>query len=146
MSVADDVIAQLAFGTDGLVPAIAQQHDTGEILMFAWMNAEAARATINEGRAVYFSRSRDRLWRPFRAIVASTRFLRRDVERFLGSVVESNWARELSAFCSSRFATVTGWGCENSSVGIGRGVGRIVSSRVANDAGLESGTLSAPRG
>ena len=63
MSVADDVIAQLAFGTDGLVPAIAQQHDTGEILMMAWMDREAVRATLSEGRAIYFSRSRGKLWR-----------------------------------------------------------------------------------
>ena len=63
MSVADDIIAQLAFGTDGLVPAIAQQHDTGEVLMVAWMDREAVRATIEEGRAIYFSRSRNRLWR-----------------------------------------------------------------------------------
>ena len=63
MSVADDVIAQLAFGTDGLVPAIAQQHDSGEILMMAWMNPDAVRATIAEGRAVYYSRSRKSLWR-----------------------------------------------------------------------------------
>lgn len=63
MSVADDVIAQLAFGTDGLVPAIAQQHDTGEILMVAWMDRAAVRATLSEGRAIYFSRSRGKLWR-----------------------------------------------------------------------------------
>ena len=63
MSVADDVIAQLAFGTDGLVPAIAQQHDTGEILMMAWMDRDAVRATLSEGRAVYYSRSRKGLWR-----------------------------------------------------------------------------------
>jgi phosphoribosyl-AMP cyclohydrolase len=63
MSVADDIIAQLAFGTDGLVPAIAQQHDTGEILMMAWMDRDAVRATLDEGRAIYYSRSRGRLWR-----------------------------------------------------------------------------------
>ena len=63
MSVADDVIAQLAFGTDGLVPAIAQQHDSGEILMMAWMDRDAVRATLAEGRAVYYSRSRRGLWR-----------------------------------------------------------------------------------
>ena len=63
MSVADNVIAQLAFGTDGLVPAIAQQHDTGEILMMAWMDRDAVRATLAEGRAVYYSRSRKGLWR-----------------------------------------------------------------------------------
>ena len=63
MSVADDVIAQLAFTADGLVPAIAQQHDTGEVLMMAWMNRDAVRATLTEGRAVYYSRSRKGLWR-----------------------------------------------------------------------------------
>jgi phosphoribosyl-AMP cyclohydrolase len=63
MSVADDVIAQLAFGTDGLVPAIAQQHDSGEVLMMAWMDRDAVRATLSEGRAVYYSRSRKGLWR-----------------------------------------------------------------------------------
>lgn len=63
MSVADDVIAQLSFGADGLVPAIAQQHDTGEILMMAWMNRDAVCATLTEGRAIYFSRSRGKLWR-----------------------------------------------------------------------------------
>ncbi len=63
MRVSDDVIAQLTFGTDGLVPAIAQQHDTGEILMMAWMDREAVRATLSEGRAIYFSRSRGKLWR-----------------------------------------------------------------------------------
>jgi phosphoribosyl-AMP cyclohydrolase len=63
MSIADDVVAQLAFGTDGLVPAIAQQHDSGEILMMAWMNRDAVRATLEEGRAVYYSRSRKGLWR-----------------------------------------------------------------------------------
>jgi phosphoribosyl-AMP cyclohydrolase len=63
MSAADEVLAKLAFDADGLVPAIAQQHDTGEVLMFAWMNRDAVRATLAEGRAVYFSRSRSRLWR-----------------------------------------------------------------------------------
>jgi phosphoribosyl-AMP cyclohydrolase len=51
------------FGGDGLVPAIAQQHDTGEVLMLAWMNRDAVRATLAEGRACYWSRSRGRLWR-----------------------------------------------------------------------------------
>ena len=48
---------------DGLVPAIAQDHQTGEILMVAWMNREALRLTAEEGRAVYWSRSRKKLWR-----------------------------------------------------------------------------------
>ena len=48
---------------DGLLPAIAQDADSGKILMMAWMNAEAYRETVQTGRAVYFSRSRQRLWR-----------------------------------------------------------------------------------
>lgn len=63
MSAEDAVIAALHFDKDGLVPAIAQQHDTGEVLMFAWMNRDAVWATLAEGRAVYFSRSRGKLWR-----------------------------------------------------------------------------------
>ena len=46
----------------GLVAAIVQQHDTGEVLMMAWMNDEALSLTLSTGRATYFSRSRDRLW------------------------------------------------------------------------------------
>jgi phosphoribosyl-AMP cyclohydrolase len=56
-------IEQIKFDADGLVPAIAQQHDTGEILMVAWMDREAVRATLAEGRACYWSRSRKALWR-----------------------------------------------------------------------------------
>ena len=48
---------------DGLVPAIAQDADTGEVLMLAWMNQEAYEETVRTGRACYFSRSRSRLWR-----------------------------------------------------------------------------------
>ena len=47
----------------GLVPAIAQDEETGEVLMLAWMNREAFEETVRTGRAVYFSRSRNRLWR-----------------------------------------------------------------------------------
>src|SRR3954463_3584588 len=47
----------------GLVPAIAQDHQTGEVLMMAWMNREAFEETVRTRRAVYFSRSRGRLWR-----------------------------------------------------------------------------------
>jgi phosphoribosyl-AMP cyclohydrolase len=53
----------IAFGPDGLVAAIAQQHDTGEVLMLAWMNREAVAETLATGRACYWSRSRRRLWR-----------------------------------------------------------------------------------
>jgi phosphoribosyl-AMP cyclohydrolase len=56
-------LAEIRFGPDGLVPAIAQQHDTGEVLMLAWMNREAVRTSLAEGRACYWSRSRGRLWR-----------------------------------------------------------------------------------
>jgi phosphoribosyl-AMP cyclohydrolase len=62
----DDIeraLAEIRFDRDGLVPAIAQQHDTGEILMVAWMTREAVRVTLTEGRACYWSRSRGRLWR-----------------------------------------------------------------------------------
>ena len=47
----------------GLIPAIAQDADSGEVLMLAWMNREAFEETVRTGRAVYFSRSRNRLWR-----------------------------------------------------------------------------------
>jgi phosphoribosyl-AMP cyclohydrolase len=59
----ESALTEIKFGADGLVPAIAQQHDTGEILMMAWMNRDAVRASLTEGRACYWSRSRARLWR-----------------------------------------------------------------------------------
>jgi phosphoribosyl-AMP cyclohydrolase len=46
----------------GLIPVIAQEQSTGDVLMFAWMNREALQATAESGQAVYFSRSRARLW------------------------------------------------------------------------------------
>ena len=48
---------------DGLVPVIAQEDSTGEVLMFAWMNRESLALTVLEGKAIYWSRSRGRLWR-----------------------------------------------------------------------------------
>src|ERR1700757_3881657 len=63
MDTIESALAEIRFGPDGLVPAIAQQHDTGEILMMAWMDREAVRTTLIEGRACYRSRSRARLWR-----------------------------------------------------------------------------------
>lgn len=51
------------FGADGLIAAIAQDAATGEVLMLAWMNAEALQLTLTTGRAVYWSRSRNSLWR-----------------------------------------------------------------------------------
>ena len=50
------------FNAEGLVPAVAVDTDTGEVLMLAWMNAEALRRTIDSGEAWYWSRSRNRLW------------------------------------------------------------------------------------
>ena len=58
-----DAVAALRFDRDGLVPAVAQQHDTGEVLMLAWMNREAVAETLATGRVCYWSRSRRRLWR-----------------------------------------------------------------------------------
>jgi phosphoribosyl-AMP cyclohydrolase len=54
---------EVRWDADGLVPAIAQDADTGRILMVAWMNREALAETASSGRAVYWSRSRKRLWR-----------------------------------------------------------------------------------
>lgn len=54
---------ELAWNEEGLIPAIAQEASTGKVLMLAWMNREALRLTALEQRAVYWSRSRQRLWR-----------------------------------------------------------------------------------
>jgi phosphoribosyl-AMP cyclohydrolase len=59
----DAIIDAIAFDATGLVPAIAQQHDTGEVLMLAWMNRAAVAETLSTGRVCYFSRSRGKLWR-----------------------------------------------------------------------------------
>ena len=59
----DPVLSAIRFDANGLVPAIAQQHDTGEVLMMAWMNREAVAETLATGRVCYFSRSRNALWR-----------------------------------------------------------------------------------
>ena len=53
----------VAFNHDGLVPAIAQDIDNGDVLMMAWMNRESLAMTLSEGRMVYWSRSRQELWR-----------------------------------------------------------------------------------
>lgn len=57
------VLDDIAFDSDGLIPAIAQQHDTGEVLMVAWMNRDAVAETLRTGRVCYWSRSRQALWR-----------------------------------------------------------------------------------
>lgn len=56
-------LEQVKWNSDGLVPAIAQDHETGRILMVAWMNEEALSLTVKEQRAIYWSRSRNKLWR-----------------------------------------------------------------------------------
>jgi phosphoribosyl-AMP cyclohydrolase len=58
-----DWLNAIRWTEDGLVPAIAQDAETGDILMMAWMNRESLRLTAEEGQAVYWSRSRGKLWR-----------------------------------------------------------------------------------
>jgi len=53
---------EIRWDSDGLVPVIAQEAGSGDVLMFAWMNREALSATVERGQAVYWSRSRQRLW------------------------------------------------------------------------------------
>jgi phosphoribosyl-AMP cyclohydrolase len=62
-SAIDSAIKIINFNSDGLVPAIAQQHDTGEVLMMAWMNRESITETLKNGLVCYYSRSRKKLWR-----------------------------------------------------------------------------------
>ena len=57
------VLDAITFNADGLVPAIAQQFDTGEVLMMAWMNRDAVAETLKTGQVCYWSRSRQSLWR-----------------------------------------------------------------------------------
>ncbi len=56
-------LEQIKWDKDGLVPAIAQETGSGQILMLAWMNREALELTVQENRAIYWSRSRNKLWR-----------------------------------------------------------------------------------
>lgn len=63
MCVPDTLLQDIKWNDQGLVPAIAQDWQSGEVLMLAWMNSEALDLTIREGRAVYWSRSRSALWR-----------------------------------------------------------------------------------
>jgi phosphoribosyl-AMP cyclohydrolase len=55
-------VDSLRFDDSGLICAVTQQHDTGEVLMVAWMDAEAVRRTLDTGRATYWSRSRREYW------------------------------------------------------------------------------------
>ena len=63
MSLTDDQLAAIKFDAKGLVPAIVQEGDTGTVLMLAWMNAASLRETLETGRTVFWSRSRDERWR-----------------------------------------------------------------------------------
>jgi phosphoribosyl-AMP cyclohydrolase/phosphoribosyl-ATP pyrophosphohydrolase/phosphoribosyl-AMP cyclohydrolase len=63
IAASDDQLAAVRFNADGLVPAIVQEDGSGEVLMLAWMNDTALRATLDEGRMVFWSRSRQELWR-----------------------------------------------------------------------------------
>ncbi len=58
----EDWLDQIKWTEDGLVPAIAQDAETGRVLMFAWMNRESLALTVEKGEAVYYSRSRQKLW------------------------------------------------------------------------------------
>jgi phosphoribosyl-AMP cyclohydrolase len=60
---AEEFLAAVAFDASGLVPAIAQDAKSGEVLMMAWMNAESLKRTLSAGDVVYWSRSRKKLWR-----------------------------------------------------------------------------------
>ncbi|MGK9146983.1 phosphoribosyl-AMP cyclohydrolase [Plantibacter flavus] len=60
---AETAIAELVFNDDGLLPAIVQQWDSRDVLMLGWMDAEAVRRTMTEGRVTYWSRSRQEYWR-----------------------------------------------------------------------------------
>jgi phosphoribosyl-AMP cyclohydrolase len=59
----DEQLARVRYDADGLVPAIVQDHASGQVLMLAWMTAETLRLTLAEGRTVFWSRSRQEVWR-----------------------------------------------------------------------------------
>lgn len=59
----ESLLDAISWNADGLIPVVAQEQKSGRVLMLAWMNREALTATIREGYAIYWSRSRRRLWR-----------------------------------------------------------------------------------
>ena len=63
MTEPDTLLQDIKWNEQGLVPVITQDWQTGEVLMLAWMNSDALQLTVNEGRAIYWSRSRQALWR-----------------------------------------------------------------------------------
>lgn len=62
MSSREELLAAVQFNADGLVPAIAQQRGSGQVLMMAWMNRASLERTLDTGKATYYSRSRAQLW------------------------------------------------------------------------------------
>ena len=65
------LLDKIKWNEQGLIPVIAQDWQSGEVLMLAWMNSDALRLTVSEGRAIYWSRSRQALWRKGEESVAS---------------------------------------------------------------------------
>ena len=63
VAIVDDQLSQVKYNSEGLVPVIAQDLTTKQVLMMAWMNAETLRMSLAEGRMVYWSRSRKEVWR-----------------------------------------------------------------------------------
>ena len=63
IAVTEEQLARVVFDANGLVPAIVQEEGTGRVLMMAWMSEESLRRTLAEGRTVFWSRSRQELWR-----------------------------------------------------------------------------------
>ena len=59
----NEILSELSFNGDGLIPVIAQDYQSGEVLMLAWMNRDAVEETLRTGRVCYWSRSRQSLWR-----------------------------------------------------------------------------------
>ena len=59
----DEQLSQVTYNADGLVPAIVQDHESGQVLMMAWMSEDTLRLTLKEGRTVFWSRSRQEVWR-----------------------------------------------------------------------------------
>jgi phosphoribosyl-AMP cyclohydrolase len=62
ISATEQELAQVTYNADGLVPAIVQEHGTGQVLMMAWMNEESLRRTLDTGRTWFWSRSRQEFW------------------------------------------------------------------------------------
>jgi phosphoribosyl-AMP cyclohydrolase/phosphoribosyl-ATP pyrophosphohydrolase/phosphoribosyl-AMP cyclohydrolase len=63
IDVTEDQLDEVSYNADGLVPAIVQDHGTGQVLMMAWMTDETLRLSLAEGRTVFWSRSRKEVWR-----------------------------------------------------------------------------------